>query len=154
MDERTPTEMSRLAPTNTLEQGIGFFAVVFTDIVRSTDHPAQLGGAAADAHHAEVDVLTRRAVESGRGVVVKSLGDGLMAVFRVPTDAVRASVEVQRQLARRNRHSSVAVTLRVGIAVGEIDVVDGDVHGYPVNEAARLCAAADPSGVLVSELTA
>ncbi|HUZ41924.1 MAG TPA: AAA family ATPase [Acidimicrobiales bacterium] len=154
MEERESSDVPRSDPTSTLEPGIGFFTVVFTDIVRSTDHRAQLGDSQADVHHADVEALTRHVMEDGRGVVVKSLGDGLMTVFRVPSDAVRASVEVQRQLARRNRLSPVAVHLRVGISVGEIDVADGDVHGYAVNEAARLCAAADPSGVLVSELAA
>jgi len=146
----TPPETS----VNSLDPGLGFYAVTFTDIVLSTDHRAQLGDSRADLFHADVDAMTRRAMELFRGVVVKSLGDGLLAIFRVPTDAVLAGVEVQRQLARRNRTASVAVALRVGITVGEVDVVKGDVHGYPVNEAARLCAAADPSGILVSELAA
>jgi predicted ATPase len=139
---------------NLLDPGLNFYAVTFTDIVRSTDHRAQLGDRRADAYHADVDVMTRRAMELFRGVVIKSLGDGLMAIFRAPTDALLAALEVQRQLARRNRTAPVAVNLRVGITVGEVDVVDGDVYGYPVNEAARLCAAADPSGILVSELAA
>ena len=154
MDEPGPKDTSYATPLSLLDSGLGFYAVTFTDIVRSTDHRAQLGDSRADVYHADVDVVTRRAMERFRGVVVKSLGDGLLAIFRAPTDAVLAGVEVQRQLARRNRTASVAVTLRVGITVGEVDVVNGDVHGYPVNEAARLCAAADPSGILVSELAA
>lgn len=154
MDEGGLNDSPRESSSNTLDAGLGFYAVTFTDIVRSTDHRAQLGDARADASHADVDSLTRQVMEHYRGVVVKSLGDGLLAVFRVPSDAVAAGVEVQRQLARRNRSASVPVTLRVGITVGEVDVVNADVYGYPVNEAARLCAAADPSGVLVSELAA
>jgi len=152
--ERGPNDTPPDAAVDSLDPGLGFYAVIFTDIVRSTDHRAQLGDSRADAYHADVDAVTRRAMEHFRGVVVKSLGDGLMAIFRAPTDAVHAGVEVQRQLARRNRSASMPVTLRVGITVGEVDVANGDVHGYPVNEAARLCAAADPSGILVSELAA
>lgn len=154
MDERTSDDLARDPSSNTLDAGLGFYAVIFTDIVRSTDQRARLGDARADASHSDVDALTRQVIEHYRGVVVKSLGDGLLAVFRAPSDAVGAGIEVQRRLARRNRSTSVPVLLRVGITVGEVDVVNGDVYGYPVNEAARLCAAADPSGILVSELAA
>lgn len=152
MDERGTAHTER--PFDALQPGLGFYAVAFTDIVRSTEHRARWGDARADEHHGEVDALTRQVMEHFRGVVVKSLGDGLLAVFRAPTDAVRAGVELQRRLARRERSMPFALKLRVGITVGEVDVVEGDVHGFAVNEAARLCAACDPGGVLVADVAA
>ncbi|MFZ1063657.1 MAG: AAA family ATPase [Acidimicrobiales bacterium] len=134
------------------EVGVGFYAIIFTDIVLSTGHRAQYGDVLADAFHAEVDALTREIIDVHRGRVVKGLGDGLMAIFRGPTEAVLASVEVQHRLLRRNRNAEVALRVRVGVSVGEIEVTEDDVFGYAVNEAARLCAAADVDGVLVSEV--
>lgn len=99
MDERGTAHTER--PFDALQPGLGFYAVAFTDIVRSTEHRARWGDARADEHHGEVGALTRQVMECFRGVVVKSLGDGLLAVFRAPTDAARAGVELQRRLARR-----------------------------------------------------
>jgi hypothetical protein len=134
--------------------GLGFYAIVFTDIVESTHHRARFGDATADRLHLEVDNLTRIAVEEFRGSVVKGLGDGLLVIFRGPTEAVQASVALQHRLARRNRGADVALQVRVGVAVGEVDVTDDDVFGYTVNEAARLCAAAEDGTILVSEMAA
>ena len=103
MGEGEPDYTSPGTLAGLLEPGLNFYAVTFTDIVRSTDHRAQLGDTRADANHADVDGITREAMGLFRGAVVKSLGDGLMAVFRAPTDALLAGLEVQRQLARRNR---------------------------------------------------
>jgi class 3 adenylate cyclase/tetratricopeptide (TPR) repeat protein len=133
---------------------VGFYAIIFTDIVLSTEHRTRYGDVLADAFHAEVDRQTREAVDLHHGRVVKSLGDGLMAIFRGPTEAVLAGVEVQRQLRRRNANAEVALHVRVGVTVGEIEVTIDDVFGYAVNEAARLCSAAEADGVLVSDVAA
>ncbi|HQU26026.1 MAG TPA: AAA family ATPase [Acidimicrobiales bacterium] len=135
-----------------LEDGLGFYALVFTDIVSSTEQRRRLGDARADALHGEVDVLTRRTFARFHGVVVKGLGDGILAVFRAPSEAVEATVELQHRLRRRNVAAEIPVEIRVGVTVGEIDVTGGDVLGYPVNEASRLCDAAGANGILVSEL--
>ena len=148
------TASSGTSLPSSLGAGLGFFAIMFTDIVESTDHRSRLGDARADAMHAEVETTSREAIERHRGVVVKGLGDGLMAIFRSSTEAVLASVAIQRRLARRSRTSPVDVRLRIGIGVGEVDVTDDDVFGYPVNEASRLCSACADGGILVSELAA
>ncbi len=135
-----------------LSPGVGFFAIMFTDIVASTDHRARFGDVEAGALHAEVDRITREVVERNRGSVVKGLGDGVMALFGVPTDAVNAGVAIQRRLARRNRGAVVPLDVRVGITVGEVDVTADDVFGYAVNEASRLCGAADSGGILIGEM--
>jgi len=134
------------------EIGVGFYAIIFTDIVLSTEHRAEFGDVLADAYHAEVDELTREIIDVHRGRVVKGLGDGLMAIFRGPTEAVLASVAIQHRLHRRNRNADVALHVRVGVTVGEMEVTDDDVFGYAVNEAARLCGAAEVDGVLVSDV--
>ncbi len=135
-----------------LGEGLGFYALVFTDIVRSTEQRRRLGDARADALHGEVDVLTRRTFARFHGVVVKGLGDGILAVFRAPSEAVEATVELQHRLRRHNVAAEIPVEIRIGVTVGEVDVAGGDVLGYPVNEASRLCDAAEANGVLVSEL--
>ena len=155
MSEDGQVSSTRGSPAAGLfEVGVGFYAIIFTDIVLSTGHRAQFGDAVADGYHAEVDAMTREIITTHRGRVVKGLGDGLMAIFRGPTEAVLASVELQHRLNRRNLHAEVSLHVRVGVTVGEIEVTDDDVFGYAVNEAARLCSAAEVDGVLVGDVAA
>jgi class 3 adenylate cyclase len=127
--------------------------VVFTDLVGSTDLRLALGDDRADALTDECDRLVTAAVTSAGGEVVKSLGDGLMAVFHAAATAVDAAVAAQIELARAARRwRNVDLAMRVGIATGDADHEGADWHGMPVVEAARLCAAADGGQILASAL--
>ena len=92
----------------------------------------------------------RAAIEDSAGTIVKTAGDGVMAVF--PTGA---STAVRAAHALRAAMSTIdsprPLRLRIGIAAGEASHEDGDWFGTPVVEAARLCAAADPDEVLLSD---
>jgi tetratricopeptide (TPR) repeat protein len=134
--------------------GLAFLTILFSDIVGSTELRARYGDAQADVWHAEVHAITREGVERFRGSVVKGLGDGLMAMFRVPTEAVSAAIAIQQSIARRNWAAKVPLQVRIGISAGEVDVTDDDVFGYAVNEAARFCAVAQGEAILVGELAA
>lgn len=142
------------APAHSPDVGLSFYAVVFTDIVLSTGLRTRLGDGRADLLHMEVDALTRQVIGDHRGAVVKGTGDGVLAIFRGPSDALHAGIAIQERIARRNRGADVPVHLRVGIAAGEVNVTDDDVYGIHVNEAARLCSAAQPGSVLVAETVA
>ena len=131
--------------------GLSYYAVVFTDIVLSTDLRKRFGDTRADILHSEIDELSRQVISDHRGAVIKGTGDGVLAIFRGPSDALRAGIAVQERLARRNRGAEVPVHLRVGIASGEVNVTVDDVFGIHVNEAARLCSAAQSGTVLVTE---
>ncbi|MFN7882034.1 MAG: FHA domain-containing protein, partial [bacterium] len=85
-------------------------------------------------------------VAEHRGQLVKTLGDGLMAVFDDPRDAVAASVRMHDVLeviamrgSERGASSGLrALRLQIGIARGEIVEMAGDFFGDAVNVAARL----------------
>lgn len=86
MSEDGQVASTRGSPAASLfEVGVGFYAIIFTDIVLSTGLRTQLGDELADVYHAEVDALTREIIEMHRGRVVKGLGDGLMAILVPPT---------------------------------------------------------------------
>jgi len=87
-----------------------------------------------------------------RGRLVKTTGDGLLVEFGSVVDALRCTVEVQREMSRRNAGvpSDNRIELRAGINVGDIVVEDGDIFGDGVNVAARLEARAEPGGFCVS----
>jgi len=80
------------------------------------------------------------------GRLVKTTGDGFLAEFASPVEAVRSALAIQDQLSGAD-----GVNLRIGINLGDIIIEDdGDVFGDGVNVAARLEQMADPGGICLS----
>jgi predicted ATPase/class 3 adenylate cyclase len=87
-------------------------------------------------------------VRDAGGVVVKSTGDGVLALFGTASDAVRAAGEGQR------RQVEAGLRLRVALHTGEVINTGDDVRGPTVNRTARLLELAHGDQVLVSGTTA
>jgi DNA-binding NarL/FixJ family response regulator/class 3 adenylate cyclase len=122
-------------------------AVLFTDLVRSTELFGRLSADQADeVRRSHFDAL-REVVDASGGEMVKTLGDGVMAVFGLASAAVDCAVAAQRRFSIKDTDVSLP-GLRAGIAVGEASFENDDYHGPPVVEAARLCSAATPGQVL------
>ena len=132
--------------------GVVTATVMFTDMVGSTALRTRLGDAVADEVMASHDRLLDKALETHGGLLVKRLGDGVLATFSSAVHALHAAVDVQRAVETASRHEPVrAYALRVGVSAGDISVVgEDDVAGLPVVEAARLCAAAEGGQVMLS----
>lgn len=127
--------------------------ILFCDLVGSTAFHARLGDDAAGKVRRACFAAWRDAIERHRGREVKSQGDGFMVAFGSASDAIAAAVALQRATARVDQATRDAdIALRVGVSVGEATEEDGDWFGTPVNEAARLCAAAAAGRILVSDL--
>jgi DNA-binding NarL/FixJ family response regulator/class 3 adenylate cyclase len=134
----------------------GTTTILVTDIATSTQHLRAAGddaGTAAITAHLR---LARETVERLDGEILKTLGDGVMALFDSAYQAVRAAVALQQEVERVARRSGGLSGLRVGCNVGEVVVGDDgaqeDVFGAAVVLAHRLCAAAEPDQILVSDL--
>ncbi len=121
--------------------------VLFADLRGSTSMYETLGNSDATAVITQTISLLARIVSLHHGHVVKTLGDGLLAVFGSPVQAVSASDEMHDSLERigapgdRGMPSHarlVPLKLQVGLALGEIVEMSGDVFGDAVNVAARL----------------
>ena len=84
------------------------------------------------------------------GRLVKLIGDGALAVFDSVVDAVSCAAEIQKATAEREVGRPGPMTLRIGINLGDVALVDGDVYGDGVNVAARLEQICEPGGVMVS----
>ena len=121
--------------------------IAFTDVVDSTTLAAASPepGEAFTAHLAE---LTWH-VEHVGGQLVKTMGDGVMAAFASVTAAVECATAMQHATSESSSDQPLAV--RVGISSGDVSVKDGDFHGLPVVEAARLCAHAGGGQILVAD---
>ena len=140
---RQPSD--RPAPSPVPEPGERALAtVLFTDIVGSTDHARRVGdrrwGELLDTH----DRLARELVAQLQGQLVKSTGDGVLALFDRPGRGIRCAT------ALRDRLRGSGMEIRAGVHTGEVQLRGGDVGGIAVHFAARVMAAAAPGEVLVS----
>jgi adenylate cyclase len=87
-----------------------------------------------------------------RGVLVKSLGDGLMARFEAVSDAVDAAAEMHRTLAAHNADipEDQHLHLRAGVNAAMAWSDGIDIYGTGVNLAARLATLAGPGETIAS----
>lgn len=119
--------------------------ILFTDIVLSTDREVALGDrgwkALVERHHAVV----RAELQRHQGREVDTAGDGFFATFDAPSRAIECS------LAIREGVRSLGLDVRVGIHVGECEIVAGKVGGIAVVVGARTREAARPGEVLVTQ---
>lgn len=119
-------------------------AVLFTDIVGSTQSASTIGDGAwrgtLDAH----DRIVERVVTRHGGTVVKQTGDGALALFDLASQAVRAAVGLRDEL------GALGIGLRQGVHAGEIVIRGDDVSGVAVHVAARVMGLAGPGEVLTS----
>jgi class 3 adenylate cyclase len=127
-------------------------AVMFTDIVGSTEMTARLGDSAALELVRVHDGLVRRALDAHEGREVKHTGDGMMAAFDKVPAGVRAAADIQRHLAAYNALAPEPLRVRIGIHAGEPVADHNDLFGAAVQFAHRLCNEAEASSILVSEL--
>jgi class 3 adenylate cyclase len=118
--------------------------VLFTDIVGSTELARRVG----DRRWAELldlhDRLARELVGQLQGRLVKSTGDGILALFDRPGRGIRCATGL------RDRLRDAGVEVRAGVHTGEVQLRGDDVGGIGVHVAARVMAAAAPGEVLVS----
>jgi predicted ATPase/class 3 adenylate cyclase len=131
----------------------GTVTFLFTDLEGSTRlwdaHPDVMPEALA--WH---DDVIRRAVEGRGGHVVKSTGDGVLAVFVAAGSAVAAAVDGQRALSVTEWPAIGRLQMRMGLHSGVADERDGDYFGTTLNRAARLMAVAHGGQVVCSQVTA
>lgn len=127
--------------------------VLFADLRGSTALFKALGNAGAAGLLAHtVSLLSLRVGETG-GSVVKTLGDGLMAVFPAPTAAVQAVLQMQDSISRITSSAgpgAPALRLHVALDHGELIEVEHDCFGDAVNVAARLLEHAGDNEVLIT----
>jgi class 3 adenylate cyclase len=141
---RPPTDRPT-PPAEAAEEGERALAtVLFTDIVSSTERARQVGdrrwGELLDLH----DRLARELVGQLHGRLVKSTGDGILALFDRPGRGIRCAT------ALRDRLRGSGMEIRAGVHTGEVQLRGDDVGGIAVHFAARVMAAAAPGEVLVS----
>jgi class 3 adenylate cyclase len=118
--------------------------VLFTDIVDSTVRAAAAGDRQWRAVLDEFDVNVGRLLARHDGVLVKMTGDGILARFVAPAQAVRCAA------AMVDAARGAGLELRAGLHAGEVEVRGDDIGGLAVHIASRVSAMAGPGEVLVT----
>ena len=132
--------------------GSGVRAVMFTDLVGSTEVTQRLGDMAGVELVRAHDAMVRRALRAHHGREVKHTGDGIMAVFDTATDAALAAIAIQRSFRDYNAEAAEKLNVRIGIHAGEPVEDRHDLFGATVQLASRLCDEAAPNEIVVSDL--
>ncbi|MBL0085962.1 MAG: adenylate/guanylate cyclase domain-containing protein [Ideonella sp.] len=133
-------------------------SVLFADLRGSTALYETLGNAEATSVVTHTVNTVARAVQPFGGQVIKTLGDGLMAVFDEPAQGIRAAQRMHDDLELlvgrgRERGASAglrSLRLQVALARGEVVEMAGDCYGDAVNVAARLLDHAGDNETLVT----
>lgn len=126
--------------------------ILFTDVVGSTSYFDRFGDTAGLLLIQRHDDFVTSAVLEFQGVVIKTIGDSVMAEFPQPLLAVRAAVEIQLRVFRHNQSliESERLQVRVGINCGVGFRRGTDFLGDAVNVAARITKRSGSAQILVS----
>src|SRR5947208_2389597 len=96
--------------------------------------------------------LIEPSISGHHGKLVKTTGDGFIAIFDSPVEAVRCSIVIQQDMIGRNaslpKHHWIEY--RIGVNLGDVIIETDDVYGDGVNIATRLEGIAVPGQVYIS----
>jgi class 3 adenylate cyclase len=118
--------------------------VLFTDIVASTAHTAEIGDRGWRELLETHNTIVRGQLAKFRGREVNTTGDGFLAIFDGPARAVRCARAITEEV------KSLGLDVRSGIHTGECERVGQDVTGIAVDIAARIASLAEAGQTLVS----
>ena len=118
--------------------------VLFTDMVASTQHAAAAGDERWRAVLVRFGEMTAELAQRFGGTVVKSTGDGHLATFDGPTQAIRCAEALHTEA------ETLGIEIRAGIHTGECELLDADIGGIAVHIAARILGQACAGDILVS----
>jgi class 3 adenylate cyclase len=118
--------------------------ILYTDVVDSTRRVAELGDVRWSEVLDEYEEVVKGSIERAEGRLVKVLGDGALARFAAPAEAIRCARAI------RDASRELGFEVRAGVHAGEIEIRGDDVTGIAVHLGQRVCAAADPGEVWVT----
>lgn len=131
----------------------GLVTILFTDIEGSTSLTQRIGDAAAQEIVRAHNDIVREALRAHGGSETKHTGDGIMSSFPLASSAIEAAIDIQRAVGEHNQsHPETTFRVRVGLNAGEPVIEDQDMFGTAVQLARRVCDAAQPGTILVTDV--
>jgi uncharacterized protein (TIGR00369 family) len=128
----------------TAESGRVLTTVLFTDIVDSTRHAAEIGDSHWGRVLADHNAVVREQIRRFRGREVNTTGDGFLITFDGAARAVQCAIAIRQQIRQ------IGLEVRSGIHAGESEESGGKLVGIAVHIGARVVTAAQPGEILVS----
>ncbi|MGI9585432.1 MAG: adenylate/guanylate cyclase domain-containing protein [Acidimicrobiia bacterium] len=130
-----------------------FRTIMFTDIEASTSLLNRIGQTAYVSLLADHDLIIRRSIVTWKGREVKHTGDGFLLSFDEGTDAMSCALEIDRAFDKRTKQNhGQTLRVKIGLDAGEPVDHNDDIFGTAVTSASRICEAARPGHILVSDV--
>lgn len=129
---------------------------MFTDIKGFTEITERKGDEYSHSLRQAHDNLLKEIIEADdKGVIVKFIGDAVMAIFSEPSTAVLRAVEIQKRIREFNKKNSEFedLSIRIGLHMGQVaveDKIQTDVFGRHVNRASRVEGLADGGQIFIT----
>ena len=117
---------------------------------------SRLMGHDEEGTHARIKRQRRELIEptiaEHHGKLIKYTGDGFLAMFDSPVEAVRCAIVIQQSMIGRNASLPLEqrILYRIGVNLGDVIVDTDDIYGEGVNIAARLEGIARPGDLFIS----
>ncbi len=123
--------------------------VFFCDMAGYTEKTSRVNTTAIINVIRSFEGIVFRAIQEFRGQVIKTLGDGVMAAFKHPLNAVLAALSVQKKVREYNQYKTEdeRFHLRIGLNTGQVIRKQNDIYGDVVNVASRMMTSANPGDV-------
>jgi class 3 adenylate cyclase len=145
---------ARASADQELERMRSPVTILFSDIKGSTAYFEKKGDVEGLAMVQRHNELLIPIIEDSGGVVVKTIGDAIMARFNEPVYAVRAAVDMQRALEsdRIGKPPEEQIHVKIGLHTGLGLIKEDDVYGDVVNAASRVQNQAKPDQILITDV--
>ena len=114
---------------------------------------AHTAGVDWDALNATHVGLIRQAIDDRGGVLVRTEGDAIFAVFTDAGAAIAAAIDAQRLIGDHAWPPESPVRVRMALHTGEAHRAGDDYGGFEVNRAARIAGAGHGGQIVLSEAT-
>ncbi|RPJ07788.1 MAG: hypothetical protein EHM28_06040 [Spirochaetaceae bacterium] len=129
--------------------------VFFCDIVSYTEKTSIVNTSTLMKLIHSFEGIVRPVISHFKGNVVKTLGDGILAVFKHPLAAVLASINIQKHITSYNQFKTddEKFQIRIGLNTGLVIRKQDDIFGDVVNVASRMQTTANPGDILLTHST-
>ncbi|MDH3305518.1 MAG: adenylate/guanylate cyclase domain-containing protein [Gammaproteobacteria bacterium] len=129
-------------------------AIVFADVVGSTQLYEEFGDAKASETVALCLDVMKDATYQFNGTVIKTIGDEVMSTFATVDEAMGAAVMMQSRITSESRkNNGIPVSIRIGCHFGPVVQEQNDIFGAAVHTANRMTSQAKARQIVVSGFT-
>ena len=132
-------------------------AILFADVVGSTQLYDKFGDTKASATVAHCLQVMKDATNQFDGTVIKTIGDEVMCTFQTADDAMNAATQMQARITTDQEQASeedrIPVSIRIGCHFGPVVQEQNDIFGAAVHTANRMTSQAKAKQIVISGAT-